>query len=248
MGQFVLVANRYYNPEGNRIRIEPRISLFTTSLYGEYGLTDRLTVVGYVPFFTRSILNNLQRRDGEFVEGDQLTTFGDTDIGLKYGLITDRKIVLSASLTLGLPLGNPGGPETSSLQTGDGEFNQKITVEASTSFYPVPAYASILIGFNNRTNGFSEEFHYGIEAGYTYKRLTVIAKLVGVESFMNGLSGDNVEQSVFGNNVEFLMFSPEISYEFMPEKAGFTAGTSVALSGRQVLASSAYTAGVYLKI
>ncbi len=248
VGQFALIASRYYNPEGNKIRIEPKISLFTTSLYGEYGLTDKLTIVGYVPFFTRSILNNLQRRDGEFVEGNQLTSFGDTDIGIKYGLITDKPIVVSASLILGLPFGNPGGPETSSLQTGDGEFNQKLIIEASKSLYPIPAYVSVLVGINHRTEGFSEEFHYGIEAGYTYKSITAIAKLSGVESFMNGLTGDNSQQSVFGNNIEFLMFSPEFSYEFKSKKAGFTAGTSIALSGRQVLASPAYTAGVYLKI
>lgn len=248
LGQYVLVANRYYNPEGNLINIEPRISLFTTSVYGEYGLTDRLTIVGYVPFFTRSILNNLQRRNGEFVAGDQLTSFGDTDIGFKYGLITDKKIVVSAAVTFGLPLGNPGGPETSALQTGDGEFNQKLTVEASTSFYPIPAYISILAGVNHRSNGFSEEFHYGIEAGYTYKKLTAVARLAGVESFMNGNTDDNSQQSVFGNNIEFLMFSPELIYEMVPEKIGFTAGVSIALAGRQVLASPAYTAGVYLKI
>lgn len=263
LGQFVLVANRYYNPEGNRIRVEPRISLFTTSIYGEYGLTDRITVVGYVPFFSRSVLNNLQKRNGEFVEGDQLTSFGDTDIGLKYGLVTDKRVVVSASVTFGIPFGNPGNQATSSsqtgtpnpeesgsspLQTGDGEFNQKFTIEASTSFYPAPVYASVLVGVNNRTNGFSEEFHYGIEAGYTYKQLTLITKLVGVESFMNGTSGDNEQQSVFGNNIEFLMFSPELSYEFSQDKAGFTAGTSIALSGRQVLASPAYSAGVYIKL
>ena len=247
LGQFALVADSYYNPEGNKIRIEPRISLFTTSVYGEYGLTDRITLVGYVPFFTRSILNNLQRLDGEFVEGNQLTSFGDTDIGFKYGLITDKSIVVSTTVTFGLPFGNPGGPETSSLQTGDGEFNQKLTLEASTSFYPVPAYASLFIGVNNRTNGFSEEFHYGVEAGYTIKNLTVIAKLAGVESFMNGDTGDNSEQSVFGNNIEFLMLSPELNYELMPGKAGISAGAGIALSGRQVLANTSYNAGVYLK-
>ena len=249
LGQFVLVADRYYNPGGNRIGVEPRISLYTTSIYGEYGLTDRITVVGYVPFFSRSVLNNLQKRNGEFVEGGQLTSFGDTDIGLKYGLIKDKRVVVSASVTFGIPFGDTGGgAEISSLQTGDGEFNQKLTLEASTSFYPAPVYASVLVGVNNRTSGFSEEFHYGIEAGYTYKQLTVITKLVGVESFMNGTSGDNEQQSVFGNNIEFLMLSPELSYEFLSDKAGFTASTSIALSGRQILASPAYSAGVYIKL
>lgn len=248
LGQMILRSNQYFNPEGNVIRIEPKISLYVTSFYGEYGLTDRLTIVGYVPFVTHSVLNNLQLRNGDFNEGDQLTSFGDTEIGLKYGLVRDKPIVVSSTVSVGIPLGNPGGPETSSLQTGDGEFNQKLRIDASRSFYPSPVYASTYVGVNNRTKGFSEEFHYGAEIGFSKGRVTAIAKLQGVESFMNGSLGDNEQQSVFGNNVEFLTLSPELIVETKSGKGGISVNMINVLSGRQVLGSPAFNLGLFVKI
>lgn len=248
IGQMISISSRYFNPEGNKITIEPRIGLYVTSFYGEYGLTDKLTVVGYVPFVTRSVLNNLQLRNGEFKEGDALTSFGDTEIGLKYGLVKDKPIVMSATLSVGLPLGNPGSPETSGLQTGDGEFNQKLSLDVSKSFYPKPIYASVSAGFNNRTKGFSEEVHFGAEVGYSVGRFTIITKLNGVESLRNGDTRDNEQQSVFGNNIEFLTFTPELIYEFSSGKSGLSANIVTVISGSQVLASPAYNAGFFLKI
>jgi hypothetical protein len=248
LSQSILRADRYFNPEGMSIKIQPGISLYTTALYGEYGITDRLTLVGYIPFFTRAVQNNLERRNGEFVEGTALNSFGDTDIGIKYGLITDKSIVMSATLSLGIPFGNTGGEDTNFLQTGDGEFNQRLIVDISKSFYPLPMYANIMVGANNRTNGFSEEFHFGAELGYTYRKITAIMRVQGVESFRNGLTADNTQQSVFGNNVEFFSLLPELIYEFKKDKAGVSATYMTALSGSQILASPAYSMGLNFKI
>ena len=246
LGQYVLHSDSYFNPEGNKIRVNPGISVYTSSLYAEYGLSERLTVIGYVPFFTTTILNALQKRNGDFIEGDKLSSMGDMDFGLKYGLIQDKAIVLSAQLTLGLPIGNPLGGETESLQTGDGEFNQMLTIEASHSFYPKPLYVSSSLGFNNRTEGFSDEFRFGLEAGFTFKKLTLIGKVSGVQSFQNGETNPNSTQGVFGNNIEYLIVSPELVYSFN-EKFGLSGNTGIALSGRQVLASPSYSAGLFWK-
>lgn len=247
LGQYVLRANMYYNPEGDRIKVNPGISVYTTSLYFEYGLTDKLTAIGYLPFYSRSVLNALQRRNGDFVEGDKLTSFGDNDISLKYGLIQDKPIVVSAKLTFGLPLGNQRGGRTETLQTGDGEFNQMLTIEASRSFYPVPLYVSTAVGFNNRTNGFSDEFRYGLEVGYTMNKITALTRISGVESLMNGSSNPNSIQGVFGNNIEYLTIAPEVIYS-VKENFGFSLSIATAISGRQVLANPAYEVGFFFKI
>ena len=56
-----------------------------------------------------------------------------------------------------MPIGNDSGGSQGNLQTGDGEFNQLIQLDAGTGF-PIGGtngYANVYVGFNNRTNGFS---------------------------------------------------------------------------------------------
>ncbi|MDP4680823.1 MAG: hypothetical protein NWS46_10700, partial [Cyclobacteriaceae bacterium] len=40
LNQFAIVADSYFNPEGNIIPVQPTISFYSTSLYAEYGITD----------------------------------------------------------------------------------------------------------------------------------------------------------------------------------------------------------------
>jgi len=246
LNQWIVIADQYYSPGGDIIPIRTT-GVFTTSLYAEYGITDRLTGILYFPFFSRSTLNKQEQPDGTLIdEGDELNSIGDTDLTLKYGLITDKPIVVSASLTLGLPFGNESGGRTELLQTGDGEFNQMLTLEASKSFYPIELYTSILAGFNNRTNGFSDELRYGAEIGYTLGKFTGILRLYGIKPLDNGDSEAEQTNGVFSNNVEYLSYSPELIYNFS-EKAGISLSMGKVFYGKRILANPSYSAGVFLK-
>ncbi len=247
LSQFALIADSYFNPEGNIIGVQPKISFYSTSIYAEYGITDRLTGVLYFPFYSRAVLNNLQKLNGDFVKGDELNSVGDTDLTLKYGLIKDKPVVVSASLTLGLPLGKPVGGKTQSLSTGDGEFNQMITLEASRSFYPIPAYATVLVAFNNRTKGLSDEWRWGAEAGYTFKKLTAIARLYSVQSFENSDKEEDPVQGIFSNNIEYLSLTYQLAYSFN-DKFGVSTSLGTAFSGKRILADPTYTVGAFLKL
>ncbi|MEM7297937.1 MAG: hypothetical protein AAF391_06690, partial [Bacteroidota bacterium] len=66
-------------------------------------------------------------------------------------------------------------------------------------------------------------------------------------SLMNGDSGDNANQGVFGNNIEYLTVMPEVVYK-IKENFGVTAAVGAALSGRQVLATPSYELGLFLEI
>lgn len=247
LNQFAMQANRYFNPEGNVLEVRPKISVYTSSLYLEYGLTSKLTGIVYFPFYSRVTLNRFQKLDGSIDSGDEINSLGDADVTLKYGIVTDQPTVVSISLTGGIPLGNPSGGRTETLQTGDGEFNQMVSMDISHSFYPFPAYISINAGVNNRTRDLSDEFRYGIEAGYTHKNwLTLLTKLYGVKSLRNGDPASSPNQGLFSNNVEYLAFSPEVIVDYK-NHYGLTANVSVALSGQQILASPSFSIGLYLK-
>ncbi len=253
LGQNFIIADKFYDLEGEIIDITT-ISLYTTSLYGEYGITNRLTGVVYMPFFVRSTLNEVERRQSGMIEpGDAINSFGDTDIGIKYGWTPGKKIAIASTLMFGLPLGKTASGTTDSgepriLQTGDGEFNQLLMIEASHSFYPAPVYASVGLGFNNRTNGFSDEIRYSAEIGYQpIKNLNLAFKVYATKSTNNGDSGGGAGSGVFGNNVEYISYGPEISYTFK-EKFGVVASAAYATGGQNLLAAPNYGFGVFLKL
>jgi hypothetical protein len=110
LSTYWLIADQHFTATG---QIDPNRTNgnFNTNIYAEYGITDRLTGIVYFPFYARSYFNNtVSGTTGEQIEaGEAINTIGDTDISLKYGLITNGPVALSATLTFGLPLGEDAG-------------------------------------------------------------------------------------------------------------------------------------------
>lgn len=247
LGQNWIISDSFYGPGGDIVAIRTT-ALFTTSLYGEYGITDRLTGILYLPFFVRNTLNEERYSpSGRVVPGDMVNALGDTDVAIKYGLIVNKPIVLSATVSFGLPIGKTSGGDGKILQTGDGEFNQMLKFDVSGSLHPLPLYGSAYIGFNNRTENFSDEIRYGIEVGYTFfKKLTAIAKLNMVESLYNGSDTLTENNGVFSNNTEYISPMLELGYA-INDKWGVSCSAGYAFSGKNILASPNYGIGIYLK-
>ncbi|MEM1134808.1 MAG: hypothetical protein AAGI07_03130 [Bacteroidota bacterium] len=247
LGQYAIIADQYFTPAGDIVDITTT-GFYATYLYGEYGLTDRLTATVYFPFFSRSTLNRVESNTGELVqEGDFVNSVGDTDIGLKYNII-NSSVAVSVGLTLGIPFGNPSGGTSELLQTGDGEFNQMLSVDVSKSFSDGKVYVSAMTGFNNRTEGFSDEFRYSVETGVNFsKKWWGIMRLYGINPLDNGDGEFVANNGIFSNNIEFISLSPELVYE-VKDNWGVSAGAGFAFNAKRVLAAPAYSLGVFLKI
>jgi protein XagA len=246
LSQSYILSAKYFDGDGKISDLASSYGYFATSLYGEYGFTDRLTGIIYMPFFARATKNELKyNQSGTGVPGDALNSFGDTDIAIKYGLIVGKPIVVSVTLLFGLPLGDNGATNASALQTGDGEFNQMLRIDASRSlsnnFY-VSAYAA----FNNRTKGFSDEVRFGAEVGVTFDKFIPIFKVSTVHSLFNG-DPSTPQNGVFSNNTEFISPSLELNYQ-LTEKIGISGSIATALAARNILASPNFGVGVYLKM
>ncbi|MEO1624786.1 MAG: hypothetical protein AAFV25_06495 [Bacteroidota bacterium] len=251
--QWWVIADQHFTDAG---RIDPNVTsgVFNTSLYAEYGFTNRITGIVNFPLFSRAYFNNtISGTTGEtLMPGESINSIGDVDLGIKYGLITNGPVAVSATLTLGLPLGNESGGSTGTLQTGDGEFNQMLTIDAGSGFElgKIAGYANIYAGLNNRTNGFSDEFRYGVEAGVQVfnKRFWVIGRLFGIESLQNGDLNEGINStSIFANNSEHLTFSPELAYN-INNKWGVSASVGTALKGRIIFANPSYSVGVFFNL
>ncbi|MEO9967506.1 MAG: hypothetical protein ABJF11_17045 [Reichenbachiella sp.] len=251
IGQQWVVFNQFYDRDGNTVSDRSR-SFGTTSLYAEYGFTDKLTAILYFPFYSKSTMFE-QRNSANgmtLLAGESFSSIGDTNVGVKYALPTGDQIAMSASLTLGLPLGEINKGSDGSLQTGDGEFNQMLSLDMSTSFgvgklYP---YLSLNLGLNNRTKGFSDEFRYGLEVGVGISRFNFIMKVTGVKSLFNGTVDDNLFfEGLLANNTEYVIMSPEIAVK-MSDRWGVSISMAKTTSGRLMYVQPSYTIGIYLDI
>ncbi|MEL6675390.1 MAG: hypothetical protein AAFR61_24485 [Bacteroidota bacterium] len=251
LGQWWVVSDRHYTDQG----IDPNTTfgVFNTSIYAEFGLTNRLQATVYAPFFSRTYFNNtISQNTGEVIQaGEAIQSFGDTDISLTYGFRKGKSLVWSATVLFGLPLGNASGGSQGNLQTGDGEFNQMIRADVGYSkrLGKVDTYYTAYVGLNNRTNGFSDEFRYGIEAGATFKnRVTTTFRVFGINSFKNGSSTDVPNStSLFANNSEHLTISPEVSVRV--QKDWFLSATAAgAVWGRLIFASPSFAVGIAKRI
>lgn len=255
LSQWWIVSDQHYTDAG---LIDPNVTLgvYNTSLYAEYGITDRLTGIIYAPLFSRSTVNNVVSGTTSEIlnEGDAINSFGDTDISLKYGITKPgSKIAVSASILFGLPLGKDIGGRDQNLQTGDGEFNQMLRIDAGTGFTigkNTNAFANVYAAYNNRSNGFSDDIRMGIEGGLALadSKLWLIGRLQGVQSRLNGSQGNqSTGTSIFSNNAEYTSVGAEISYKFT-DKIGVSVGYDSAVSGKIILASPSYSFGVFLDL
>jgi protein XagA len=248
LAENVILANYIFTKDGEIKKLDLPINMYTTNLYGEYGITDRITAVAYVPFFVRATIASIKSTSGKITAGDEMNAFGDVNLSLKYGIITNRTIVVSGSITLGLPTGETSGGKGGILQSGDGEFNQLVKIEASHSFYPKPFYASVMVGYNNRTKGFSDEFHASAEVGVTLNKFIGILKFYNLSSLYNGISDDlNTNNTIFSNNTEYLSFTPEVLYK-INDQFGLTAASGFAFSAKRILAAPNLSLGVFFNL
>jgi protein XagA len=215
-----------------------------TSFYGEYGITNKFTLLGYIPFLVNNQLGATKNATGGIVlPAVSATNFGDVDLGVRYQLYNKNGISLSANLLLGLPTGN--STQANGLITGDGEFNQVVKLAIGTG--KTRWWTQGALGFNNRTKGFSDEFRYDFEFGYKFfnDRFLTILKLNGIESLDNGTAKEN-PAGLFSNNVEYAGVGPEVLYYVNDKKKmGVSLRVAGSLKGRNILAAPSIAVGVF---
>jgi hypothetical protein len=251
LSEWWTVFDKHYTDNGMR---DPNLTtgIFNTTIYAEYGVTDRFTAVLNAPIFSRSFMNNQRSGTTEeiIINGEAINSIGDIDIGLKYGLTRPgANIPVAVSLTLGLPTGVSSGGQFGSLQTGDGEFNQYLKIDAGKSFAigSAQSYVSLYTGVNNRGQDFSEEFRIGGElgVGLANSKFWLTGKLDILRSFKNSDRTQTINStSIFANNAEFVSLGLEANV-YVTRRAGISAGFATAVSGSIIAAAPSYSVGVF---
>ncbi|MFI0429789.1 hypothetical protein [Mariniflexile sp. HMF6888] len=253
LSAWYIVADQHYTDTG---KTDPNItrSQFNISLYGEYGISNKFDIISYIPFFSRAVENDeISGTTGQILsKGEALNSFGDMELGVRYGIFKTKNYALSATLKLGIPTGNSSGGSDGSFQTGDGEFNQLIQTTLGTSFKlgTMPSYAKTYLGFNNRTKGFSDELRAGLEIGGNIlkNKLWLIGRVNVLESLKNGnLSAENLQGSIFANNIEYVSLGAEVAY-YIKKNLGISLNYTNPVSGKLTYSAPSISGGIFLSV
>ncbi|CAL2093572.1 hypothetical protein [Tenacibaculum sp. 190524A05c] len=253
LGAWYLQSDQHYTDTG---AIDPNVTRtqFNLNLYGEYGITSKLDIITFLPFYSSISQNNqISGTNGSVISaGETVSSLGDIDLGVNYNIYQKNNWAASVKLILGLPTGNDSGGSDGSFQTGDGEFNQYISTYLGYSgkVYDLPFYAKSYLGYNNRSEGFSDEFRTGLEGGINFleNKLWFITRLNILKSLKNGsLNAITSNGSIFANNIEFSSFGFELAYYFT-KSFGISANFDSAFDGRIIAANASFSGGIFLDI
>lgn len=250
LSEWWIIADQHYTDTGD---IDPNVTngFFSTSIYAEYGITNKLTGIVYFPFFTRAYYNNtVSGTTGDvLIPGESINSIGDAELSITYGLYQAQGLSISVSAVFGIPLGQDMGGSLNALQTGDGEFNQAVKVEVGKSFSlgDNNGWIQGAFAYNNRTKGFSDEIIAGFQVGISLLN----GKLVPSIRFENRSSRFNGDPdlslnftSIFSNNTEYFAFTPEINY-YISDQFGVSVATGRVFSGSVIFANPSYSVGVF---
>lgn len=234
-------GNIFGNPDYNTERF---VTDNTLQLYGEYGLTDKSTLLLSVPLKFNET-GNLTNTGTQFTTADSQTALGNIEIGFRQQLY-NKKWVISSQLNI--EANTSSYDNATGIRTGYEAWTFTPTISVGRSFNWV--YAQAFTGVNLRTNNYSSNLRFGAELGIKpVKPIWVIAFIDVVKSFENGdteLPLNNALTALYVNDQEYFAYGLKGIGE-ITKKFGATIGFGGAFSGNNVAKKAAVTFGVYHK-
>ena len=220
----------------------------TIQLFGEYGLTDKTTLVVNVPLKLISIKDFNDPRIscvGDCSQDFNETSFGNIEIGLKHNFYKKDWLV---SGQLSVEANTNTYNAISGIRTGYDAWSFTPLLIAGRGFGKT--YVQTFIGANIRTNDYSSNFKIGGEFGKKLgNKFWIIGFLDISKSLENGdviLPTENIYTGLYVNDQEYGGFGFKGIYE-INNKFGVNAGLGGAFFGNNVAKQGAFTFGLYHK-
>ena len=235
-------SNIYGSPD---YRTEREITDNTLQLFGEYGLSEKTTLLLSLPI--KMIKTGDVVLDGVTpitAEGSK-TTFGNLTFGVKHQLY-NKKWVISGQFN---------------IEANTGTFYPELGLRSGYDTWTLAPKLNIGRGFGRffvqgttgvdiRFNGYSSNFDFGMEVGAKpVKPLWLIAFFDVSTSFKNGdvqLPTSNLLTALYVNDQEYTAYGLKAIVE-ITEKFGALANYTSAISGNNVPKRAVYGAGLYHK-
>lgn len=217
-----LKSNSLFNKtEPDPLFLNRKVTDNTLGLYGEYGITDDLTVIGYVPW--KFMVTDNEILESNFISdtlpSGRLSAFGNSFFILKQKLI-QKKHALTAQLRIEAPIDNV---DITGLSSGYNNwvFHPSLLLGRGYNRW----YYSIDAGFRFRTNNYSNEFYGNLELGYKLvenmndhigKNVWVMGVLEPKLSMYDGSVDDGIKINTarFVNNQEYFAWGTKFIYSY----------------------------------
>lgn len=184
-------SSDYYSVTGELFDSGNEFQSQALVLYGEYGITDRITGILNAPVYKSNRFFNTNRVGGA----------GDIRLGFKYAI--SKQLPISLGVEAEIPTGDGTNLATAKEENGlgfrdqinlpvsDGEFNVWTTLAVSQSLPSGNTYGSLYGQYNLRTQGFTDQYRLGVELGQKFiDRLWLIGRLGIQESVSDDVRTD----------------------------------------------------------
>lgn len=245
--------NSLFNGKEDAFQTSRYIQDKTIQLYGEYGLSNKLTLITSIPFKLLKSGNLNPMADFELQDIPPASTnnaLGNVQLSIKYKLL-DKKWVAAGQLRIELPAIVSNSSSSGLIPGYDAfSFAPILTIGGGwNKFYGYYWLSGII-----RTNNYSEYLNTGIEGGWKpYKGFWVIIYSELLHSFNNGnrsLPPPEKQFGLYSNDLEYFSYGLKFLYEVdlrSNKKIGFIANAAGSFSGFAVAHSPLLSVGVYLK-
>ena len=223
---------------------ERKLTDNTFQFYGEYGFTDKLTLILNLPLkHIKSGDLVVKENSNPATKAANETSLGNIEMGLKYNFYK-KKWVLSGQFSLEARTGS--FDTNSGIRTGNDAWSFTPLLLAGRSFDKF--YLQTFAGGIFRTNNYSSNFKVGGELGTKIlKKIWLIGFVDVVKSFKNGnivLPPSNVLTGLYVNDQEYGSYGLKV-IGVLTEDFGITGGYGSAFFGNNVAKKIALTMGVY---
>ncbi|QNM85043.1 hypothetical protein H9W90_12700 [Polaribacter pectinis] len=222
---------------------ERNITDRTYQVYGEYGFTDKTSLVFSVP------LKSIKTADSpNFIGGiastdsGSKTSFGNIQLGLKHQFYNKGWVLAGQLLT---EINTSSYDNATGIRTGYDAFTFTPQFLAGKSFGKT--FLQTHIGADIRTNDYSSNFKIGGEfGGKISKNIWLIGYVDVVKSFENGnvvLPANNLDTGLYVNDQEYGAYGLKGILQLCD--LGITAGFGNAFFGNNVAKKSAFSIGIF---
>ena len=238
--------NKLYINDGSTLKLNRGVTDVSIQVYLEYGLGEKISVVTALPYKFVSTNNDLNPDSGlPLLPQGSLSGFGNYELALKYKFL-DKSFVSAISikaefntikqnLDKGLATGFDASGYSLYWHIGKG-FGSRF-------------YSFFETGYTVRTNDYSNDLRFFLEAGYKPVNNLWLALVLDLKKSMgNGNYNDaNLRQTgLYTNDQEFFAWGQKASYE-LKSKIGFSVSSFGAFSGNYVAHSVTLNIGIYKK-
>ena len=246
--------SKYFNQDGDVVNMRRNVTDFTTQLYIDFGLTDRLTMTANLPFKYVATSDKIASSDTvsflDTVPSGGLFGLNNVMLGFKYTII-NKKVLFAAGFNAEANVAKYDSCTT--LRTGPSTFVLHPYLSVGTSFYKGKFYTLLDVGYRVRLKDYSDEADFNFELGFSWNQKTYfIANVTGRFSLKDGSYDNNVtavhpngrdlHTSLYPNNQEYIGYGLKFIQKFK-HKVHLNAGVYLG-SGKMVAAVPSYNLGV----